>query len=62
MSQVPVSERASSVDLDLDQSPTERALGVQWNVEDDAFRFHGGTVRGGGGGTEEPSCHKGFSV
>ena len=28
-----------SLDLDKDQLPTDRALGLQWSVEDDAFRF-----------------------
>ncbi|XP_014665117.1 PREDICTED: uncharacterized protein LOC106807320 [Priapulus caudatus] len=43
MSYIPVSERAKEVkDLDLDQDvlPIERALGVQWCVESDAFCFH----------------------
>ncbi len=28
-----------SLDLDNDKLPTEHALGLQWNVEDDTFRF-----------------------
>ena len=37
---IPDSERAESVkDLDLDNSPIERALGVQWNVHGDVFQF-----------------------
>ena len=28
-----------SLDLDKDQLPTDRALGLQWSMEDDAFRF-----------------------
>ena len=45
VSQVPISERASIVNLDLDQLPKERALGVQWNVGDDTFGFRRGTVK-----------------
>ena len=45
VSQVPISERASTVNLDLNQLPTERALGMEWNVEDDTFGFRGGTVK-----------------
>ncbi len=29
-----------SLDLDNDKLPTEHALGLQWNVEDDTFRFN----------------------
>ena len=37
---VPVSERAGSVkNLDLDHLPVEHALGVQWDVQSDVFRF-----------------------
>ncbi|XP_072169542.1 uncharacterized protein [Diadema setosum] len=37
---IPPSERAASVvDLDLDNSPIERTLGVSWDVEADAFTF-----------------------
>ena len=37
---VPASERANpSFNLDLDKLPVERALGMQWNVEDDVFEF-----------------------
>jgi hypothetical protein len=37
---LPASERAnSSMNLDLDKLPTERALGIQWNVDDDVFQF-----------------------
>ncbi|XP_033762629.1 uncharacterized protein LOC117344089 [Pecten maximus] len=42
MSSLPVDERAKEVkDLDLDQDtlPIERALGVQWCIESDIFRF-----------------------
>ena len=45
MSQVLISERASTVNLDLDKLATERALGVQWNVGDDTFGFRRGTVK-----------------
>ena len=37
---VPVSERAGSVKKrDLDHLPVERAVGVQWDVQSDVFRF-----------------------
>jgi len=37
---IPPSERAASVvDLDLDNPPMERTLGVSWDVETDAFTF-----------------------
>ena len=37
---VPVSERASSVkELDLENLPVERALGILWDVQSDTFRF-----------------------
>ena len=39
---IPKSERASSVldlDLDADDLPLERTLGVQWNMETDMFTF-----------------------
>ena len=40
LSAFPASERANaSSNLDLDKLPTERALGVQWNIEDDVFQF-----------------------
>ena len=42
---VPTSERASTVDLDLERLPTERALGLEWNVEEDSFGFRCGTVK-----------------
>jgi hypothetical protein len=33
-------ERANpTLDLDLDHLPVERALGVQWDVERDVFKF-----------------------
>ena len=38
-------ERASTVNLDLERQPQERALGVHWNVEEDSFRFRGGTIK-----------------
>ncbi len=38
LSTIPESERARSVvNLDIDDLPTESALGLKWNVEDDAF-------------------------
>lgn len=37
---IPTSERADPLlNLDLDKLPVERALGIQWNVEEDAFEF-----------------------
>ncbi|XP_013384334.1 uncharacterized protein LOC106154518 [Lingula anatina] len=37
---IPASERASSVvNLDLEKLPSDRTLGVQWNVESDTFGF-----------------------
>ena len=42
LASIPESERAKSVinlDLDLDELPVERTLGVQWNVENDEFGF-----------------------
>ena len=37
---VPVSERAGSVkELDFENLPVERALGIQWDVQSDTFRF-----------------------
>jgi hypothetical protein len=40
LSAFPASERANaSLNLDLDKLPTERALSIQWNVEDDVFQF-----------------------
>ncbi|PFX28501.1 hypothetical protein AWC38_SpisGene6805 [Stylophora pistillata] len=37
---VPMSERAGSVkELDLENLPVERALGIQWDVQSDTFRF-----------------------
>jgi len=46
MSQIPTSEQVSSTaDLHLEKLPTERALGVEWNVQRDSFRFCNGTAR-----------------
>ena len=40
LSSIPESERALSlVTLDLDELPVERALGIQWNVQEDVFSF-----------------------
>lgn len=42
LASIPEEERATEVkDIDLDQKhlPVERALGVQWNVEEDTFRI-----------------------
>ena len=37
---VPLSERAGSIkEVDLDNLPIERALGIQWDVQSDVFRF-----------------------
>ena len=45
MHHVPTSERASTVDLNLERLPTERALRVEWNVEEDSSGFRGGTIK-----------------
>ena len=38
LASIPESERAKSVvDLDMDKLPTESALGLKWNTEDDSF-------------------------
>ena len=38
MATIPESERAKSVvNLELEQLPTESALGLKWNIEDDKF-------------------------
>ena len=38
--EIPVEKRAlPDFDLDLDQLPIERTLGVHWNVEEDTFCF-----------------------
>jgi hypothetical protein len=42
ISQVPADLRAKSVDLDLEDLPIERALGVRWNVEEDTLGFRPG--------------------
>ena len=40
LSQIPNQEMASpSVNLDLDELPVERSLGLLWNIEKDSFRF-----------------------
>ena len=40
LSAFPASEQANaSSHLDLDKLPTERALGIRWNIEDDVFQF-----------------------
>lgn len=40
LSSIPESERAKSiVSLDFEKLPVERALGVEWNVKEDAFNF-----------------------
>ena len=37
---IPKKERAASVvDIDCEQQPLERTLGIQWNVESDEFGF-----------------------
>ena len=41
MSAIPEAERAKSVvNLDPDELPIERALGISWNVENDCFQFN----------------------
>lgn len=40
LSQIPPQEKASpSVDLNFDELPIERTLGLKWNTETDCFRF-----------------------
>ena len=40
LSQIPNQEMASpSINLDLDDLPIERSLGLLWNTETDSFRF-----------------------
>ena len=40
LQEIPVEKRAlPNLDLDLDQLPIERTLGVHWNVEEDMFCF-----------------------
>ena len=40
LSEIPDRERARpTLDLDLENLPLERTLGVQWDVEKDAFLF-----------------------
>ncbi|XP_048587898.1 uncharacterized protein LOC125571976 [Nematostella vectensis] len=40
LAEVPIEKRAApTLDLDLDELPVERALGVRWNVETDTFGF-----------------------
>jgi hypothetical protein len=42
MSSIPSSERAknaTNLDLSFEELPTERVLGVQWNIESDNFEF-----------------------
>ena len=34
------------MNLDLEKQPQERALGVDWDAEEDSFRFRGGTIKG----------------
>ncbi|KAK3747362.1 hypothetical protein QZH41_005268 [Actinostola sp. cb2023] len=37
---IPIEKRAApTLDLDLDELPTDRALGIQWDVESDTFGF-----------------------
>lgn len=41
VAQIPEGEMAKGVkDLDLEDLPLERALGVHWSAEDDVFKFH----------------------
>ena len=40
---IPVKERGQEIktpDLEKDELPVERALGVQWRIEDDTFGFN----------------------
>ena len=54
MHRVPLSEQASTVDLELARVPAERALGVEWNVEDDSLGFGVSRLKRI---PEEVSCH-----
>ena len=54
MHRVPLSDRASTVDLELARVPDERALGVEWNVEDDSLGFEVSRLKRI---LEEVSCH-----
>ena len=41
LSAIPEEERASSVkDLDLEELPLKRTLGIQWDIDKDSFTFH----------------------
>ena len=40
LAEIPVEKRATpSLDLDLDELPVNRALGIRWNIETDMFGF-----------------------
>jgi len=40
LAEIPVEKRAApSLDLDLDELPVNRALGIRWNIEADTFGF-----------------------
>lgn len=39
MSTIPTNDRAVDLDLDHDTLPVDRALGIQWCVESDEFRY-----------------------
>ena len=40
LAEIPIEKRASpSLDLDLDELPVNRALGIRWNIETDMSRF-----------------------
>ena len=40
LAEIPVEKRATpSLDLDLDELPVNRALGIRWNIESDMFGF-----------------------
>ena len=50
MYHVPTGDRASTVNLDLERPPQERALKVDRNVEEDSFGFRDGTIKRRKGG------------
>ena len=45
MCHISTGERVSTVNLDLERPPQERALGVDWNVGEDSFGFRGGAIK-----------------
>ena len=39
LKEIPVAERAASVDLENSELPSSKTLGVRWNAKDDVFTF-----------------------